>query len=216
MNASPSMPSREKPPVTVELRADSATREVIDMADGIDRIMGNRALYARMLKRFRSDYALGAVPIGAALADGDTILAHRLAHTLKGAAGLIGARRLHQQASTLELAIRTNPPAQQAALAALVDPFYQVLHLLDRVLAGGAPDGMATEAPQRTLMQDPALLARLVQLLIDADGAAVDLLEESGASLRVILGEARLAQLTKAVNDFDFDGALRALRQTAS
>ncbi|HEX8615189.1 MAG TPA: Hpt domain-containing protein [Telluria sp.] len=209
------MPLKEKSPA-VELRADAVTRDVIDMADGIDRIMGNRDLYARMLKRFRSDYAHGAVPIGVALADGDVILAHRMAHTLKGAAGLIGAHRLHQHACTLELAIRTDPPAQQAALAALVLPFDQVLRLLDQVLAGSAPDGFVLDMPQRTLMQDPVLLARLVQLLIDADGAAVDLLEESGASLRVILGEARLAQVTKAVNDFDFDGALRALRKTAS
>lgn len=203
------------PPASIELRSDTATREIIDMADGIDRIMGNRELYARMLKRFRSDYAHGALPIGVALADGDAVLAHRLAHTLKGAAGMIGAHRLHQHASALELAIRTDPPAQQAALAALAAPFDQVLQLLDQVLAGGAFDGLVLDTPQRTLMQDPVLLARLVQLLIDADGAAVDLLEESGASLRVILGEARLARVTKAVNDFDFDGALCALRQTA-
>ncbi|UOD31848.1 Hpt domain-containing protein [Massilia violaceinigra] len=209
------MPPNEKPPVPLELRADAATREVIDMADGIDRIMGNRALYARMLQRFRSDYAHGPLPIGAALAAGDTILAHRLAHTLKGAAGLIGAHRLHQHASTLELALRTDPAAQEAALAALGDPFDQVLRLLDQVLAGGAPSGFVQDMPQRSLMPDPALLARLVQLLVEADGAAVDLLEESGASLRVILGEARLAQVTKAVNDFDFDGALRALGQAA-
>ncbi|NHZ43251.1 Hpt domain-containing protein [Massilia aquatica] len=209
------MPPNEKPPVPLELRSDAATRQVIDMADGIDRIMGNRALYARMLQRFRSDYAHGTLPIGAALAAGDTILAHRLAHTLKGAAGLIGAHRLHQHASTLELAIRTDPAAQEAALAALGDPFNQVLRLLDQVLAGGAPNSVALDMPQRSLMPDPALLARLVQLLVEADGAAVDLLEESGTSLRVILGEARLAQVTKAVNDFDFDGALRALRQAA-
>lgn len=206
---------RDQPPAFIDLRADAATREVIDMADGIDRIMGNRELYARMLKRFRSDYAHGAVPIGVALAEGDAVLAHRLAHTLKGAAGMIGAHRLHQQASALELAIRTGSPAQQAALTALVRPFDEVLHLLDKLLAGSAPDGVVLDMPQRSLMQDPALLARLVQLLIDADGAAVDLLEESGTSLRVILGEARLARVAKAVNDFDFDGALRALRQTA-
>lgn len=206
---------REKPPAAIDLRADPATRDVLDMADGIDRIMGNRDLYARMLKRFRSDYAHGAVPIGAALADGDAVLAHRLAHTLKGAAGMIGAHRLHQQASALELAIRTDAPAQQQALAAMVRPFDEILHLLDKLMAGSAPDGFALEMPQRSLMQDPALLARLVQLLVDADGAAVDLLEESGTSLRVILGEARLARVTKAVNDFDFDGALLALRQTA-
>ncbi|MCE3606948.1 Hpt domain-containing protein [Massilia sp. P8910] len=215
MNNRHVMSSREKLPARVALRADSATRAVIDMADGIDRIMGNRELYARMLKRFRSDYAHGAVPIGQALAAGDAVLAQRLAHTLKGAAGMIGAHRLHQDASVLELAIRTDPPAQQAALNALMGAFDKVLHLLDQVVTGSAPDGFALDMPQRPLMQDPVLLARLVELLIDADGAAVDLLDESGASLRVILGDARLARVTKAVNDFDFEGALSALRQTA-
>ncbi|ATQ73088.1 phosphotransfer domain-containing protein [Massilia violaceinigra] len=209
------MPPREKPSIPIELRADATARAVIDMADGIDRIMGNRDLYARMLKRFRSDYAHGAVPIAEALGAGDTILAHRRAHTLKGAAGMIGAHRLHEHASSLELAIRTDPLAQQVALNALAGAFDKVLHLLDQVLAGSAPDGFVLDMPQRPLMQDPVLLARLVELLIDADGAAVDLLDESGASLRVILGEPRLARVTAAVNDFDFEGALRALRQSA-
>jgi HPt (histidine-containing phosphotransfer) domain-containing protein len=202
-------------PTAIGLHADLATHDVLDMADGIERIMGDRVLYARMLKRFRSDYAHGALPIGAALADGNAVLAQRLAHTLKGAAGMIGAHCLHLHASTLELAIRTDPPAQQDALAALLLPFDQLLRLLDAVLAGHAPQGFALDMPQRHLMQDPVLMARLVELLIDADGAAVDLLVESGASLRVILGDARLARVAQAVKDFDFDGALCALRQTA-
>ena len=209
----------DKPSCTMVLASDAATRSIIDVADGIDRIMGNRELYQRMLNRFRSDYRHGTLPIGHALVRGDRALAHRLAHTIKGSAGMIGAHVLHAEASALEVVIRTGDQTQPQELAALDTALEQVLEVIDRLLLQGRQHEAATmaqpEAP-RTLLADPALLARLVELLVSGDGAAVDLLEESGTSLKVVLGEARLRQVADAVHAFDFDGALLALRQTAS
>ena len=102
------MSPRENLPDTIELRADLVTRDTIDVNDGIERVMGNRELYARMLRRFRNDYEQGALPIRTALSDNDPILAHRLVHTLNRAAGLVGADRLHARDSAHEEAIRTN------------------------------------------------------------------------------------------------------------
>ncbi|UUZ52297.1 hypothetical protein LP419_22135 [Massilia sp. H-1] len=47
----------------IELRADPVTRDIIDVADGIERLMGNRDLYARMLRRFRREYQDATLPI---------------------------------------------------------------------------------------------------------------------------------------------------------
>jgi HPt (histidine-containing phosphotransfer) domain-containing protein len=205
------MPPREKAPHSIDSAPQYA--DIIDVADGIDRLMGNRDLYARMIERFRSDYRDGVAPVRAALAAGDRTLAHRRIHTLKGSSGMIGAHRLHQAACALEVAIRTDPGAEQACLADMVPEFDKVLAGLDRLLAGAVVAQPRPVLP-RALLQDSALLAQLVDLLLAGDGAAVDLLEESGASLKVILGDARLAQVAAAVNEFDFEGALRALRQT--
>lgn len=208
--------SSEHPPAPTELRADPLTRDILDVNDGIERVMGNRDLYGRMLRRFRHDYQEGMLPIRTALADADTALAHRLVHTIKGASGMIGAHRLHARASLLEEAIRTNGADQRELLASLTPEFDKVLHLLDVLLDGSPPPGMAVHVPQRRLLGDAALLARLIELLTNGDGAAVDLLAESGASLKVILGDATLARVAAAVNGFRYHEALDALGETAN
>ena len=207
--------SREHPPAPTELRADPVTRDILDVNDGIERVMGNRDLYGRMLRRFRNDYQRGVLPIRTALADADITLAHRLVHTIKGAAGMIGAHRLHARACQLEEAIRTNGAHQREMLASLAPEFDKVLHLLDVLLDGSPPAGMPVHVPQRQLLGDAALLARLIELLTNDDGAAVDLLDESGASLKVILGEATLIRVAAAVNGFRYHEALSALGETA-
>lgn len=209
------MPPREKPHDPTDHALGAASKDIIDVTDGIDRIMGNRELYARMLARFRADYRDGARPIRDALATGERSLAHRRAHTLKGSSGMIGARRLHELACALEVAIRTDPAGEQACLALLAPEFDKVLVMLDGLLAD-SPVARQPSAPPKPLLADSALLAQLVELLLAGDGAAVDLLEESGASLKVILGDARLEQVAAAVNDFDYEAALQALRHTAS
>jgi HPt (histidine-containing phosphotransfer) domain-containing protein len=198
----------------IKFHTSAGTRNVIDVNDGIDRIMGDRALYARMLKRFRSDYAAGAGPIRSALASGDRILAHRISHTLKGAAGMIGAHRLHNHACALEIALRTCSGAEAIALDALAPAFERALQVIDTLLSGTAvmPE---PEPPTRLLLPDSVLLEKLVELLIDGDGAAIDLLEESNTSLKAILGNARLEEVVAAANEFDYERALLALRRVA-
>ena len=205
------MHPREFPPDTVELRADAVTRETLDVNDGIERVMGNRDLYGRMLRRFRNDYEQGALPVRTALSDRDTTLAHRLVHTLKGASGMIGAHRLHERASALEEAIRTTAPGQRETLASFATEFDKLLQLLGILLDGSPPPGMPVHLNSRALLGDAALLQRLVELLSNGDGAAVDLLDEMAPSLRVILGEAMLGRVTAAVNRFEFAAALAVL-----
>ena len=199
----------------IELRADAVTRDTLDVNDGIERVMGNRELYGRMLRRFRNDNRDGALPIRSAIVQDDLVLAHRLVHTLKGSSGMIGAHRLFERAAALEEALRTNAPDRREATASLATEFDKVLHLLDILLDGSPPAGMPVRVPPRPLLADSALYDRLTELLSKEDGAAVDLLDESRASLQVILGDATLERVTEAVNAFDFREALKVLGETA-
>lgn len=187
---------------------------VVDMRDGLERIMGDRPLYARMLARFRDDYQAGTAPIARALASGDRELAHRVTHTMMGAAGMIGARRLHAQAAVAERAIRTGNGAEAQELARLEPELALAREHIDALIAAmpmaGAP---AAPALPPALRDDDALLAQLAVLLENGDGAAVDLLESSRVSLQVVLGEAALAEMLAATHDFDFARALTALRR---
>ena len=206
--------TEEETPSAIERRADAAAREVVDVGDGIDRVMGDRDLYARMLRRFRKDYSGGDQPIRTALDCGDRALAHRLSHTLKGAAGMIGARPLHHAASALETALRTMSGTESACLAALTPALSQVIAVLDQLLDDAAPAPVQADAPTAAIA-DPALLARLLDLLMSGDGAAIDLLDDSEASLRMILGDAQFNEVATAANEFDYDRALGALRRPA-
>ena len=187
------------------------TRDIIDVADGIDRVMGERRLYARMLVRFRREYSSGAGAIVAALDRGDTTEAHRLTHSLKGAAGMIGALGLHISATAAEHAIRTAMPRMRDYITALDSEFVKVVRLLDVLI----DDMVISEAPPRTLLAYPALIARLAELLLEGDGAAVDLINESAASLRTVLGETAFGALSLAINNFDYPHALQLLRNAA-
>lgn len=202
-------------PSTVELSADPAARAIVDFDDGIDRVMGDRELYTRMLRRFRKDYADGDRPIRVAMTAGDRALAHRLTHTLKGAAGMIGAHPLHRAASALETALRTASGTEAACLDVLTPALAEVIGVLDHLLDAAAP--AARHAPGwtgRHGVADPALLANLLDLLASGDGAAVDLLVSSEASLRMILGDAGFDEVAGAANEFDYEGALGLLRRT--
>jgi HPt (histidine-containing phosphotransfer) domain-containing protein len=77
----------------------------------------------------RQNHAGSAREIRAAIQQGDIGLAHRLAHSLKGVAGTIGANQLQENAKRLELALAGGQAAQyegylaqvEAALASLMD-----------------------------------------------------------------------------------------------
>lgn len=191
----------------------AATPTLLDAADGIARVIGDRALYARMLRRFHDDYRAGAAPIRAALAHGDVRLAQRIAHTLAGAAGMISAPALQRQARALELALHEAACVQPDAVDALDAALAEVLQLIERRLADEPAADRLPQAPPAAPLSGRALVAQLAALLASGDGAAVDLLEASGAGLRAALGESGLCAVTRAANEFDFEGALEVLRR---
>jgi HPt (histidine-containing phosphotransfer) domain-containing protein len=187
-----------------------AARGPLDVADGVQRVMGDHALYLRMLRRFCDDYAEGAAPIRRALDGGDLGLARRLAHNLKGASGMISAAAVHRQAALLEAALRDPCPNQADSLdtldRALAALSRAIAPLLAQAVTPAALPEASAPAPVRAL-----LLAQLADLLDRGDGAALDLLEQSADSLRAELGAAQLHAVAQAANEFDFDGALTAL-----
>ena len=191
----------------------AATPGVLDVADGVGRLLGDRALYALTLSRFREDYRHCGAALRAAIGGGELEKAERHAHTLKGAAGMIGASSLYLQASLLELALRNRAPGQQETVALVEAALADVMRAIDDALAGASG---ADAAPARhTALADRAVVAQLAGLLDRGDGSALDLLEASGASLAAALGAAAFEEVARAAHRFDFEAALEALRRAA-
>jgi HPt (histidine-containing phosphotransfer) domain-containing protein len=202
----------------------------VNHAGGIARLMGDGALFARVLARFRKEYRETASGIRSALAAGDTALALRLVHTLKGAAGMIEAVPLRQAAHALEQALSgdtsdTGDASGRAdawqCLARLEQALERVLLELDAAAALAAANPTPA-APTRSAPPDAANLAahahahsaqRLAALLDEGNGEAVDLVREAEDALTAQLGEQRYRQLAETIEAFDFDGALALLMQ---
>ena len=82
--------------------------EGIDVKAGIRRVTGNTKLYLDLLRRFVEGQRDSAERIQGAIESGDRALAERIAHTVKGVAGNIGAADAQAAAGKLEASIREN------------------------------------------------------------------------------------------------------------
>ena len=180
----------------------------IDHAAGLDRVMGDQAMYLRILGRFRSDYRDKATRLRAALDGGDLPLAQRIAHTLKGAAAMIEARRLRRLATEVEHAMRSGVGADPRLVERLGRELERVMLELDLLLEQPAE---LTEGIAARVVAE-ADMARLCEMLDTGDSAAQDFVEEPFAGLRILLGVTRAAELQAAMAAFDFERALHLLR----
>jgi two-component system, sensor histidine kinase and response regulator len=179
--------------------------EGLNVEAGLQVCAGNRQLYQRLLTKFVQAESDFSSRFAAAIQVSDQTAAIRIAHTLKGSAGTLGAAALQDAASQLEEACRQGLDDAVVAtpLAAVVRELSQVLPVISRYLA---------QAPSRQpTLSDPPTVARLLTELRDQlaahDPAARDTAESLlGATLGSSLQSVTQA-LCRAVADYDFDGA---------
>jgi two-component system, sensor histidine kinase and response regulator len=180
----------------------------IDTVAGLRRMAGNAAAYLALLRRFAERHAAAREAIAAALAAGDAAAAERLAHTLRGVAGNIGAEGLAAAAQRVEDAVRTGAPA---ALA--LDELGATLAPLVAALQRALPPPTAAAAPAAADRADAGAASRqLAALLAASDVAALAFLAKNSAVLRASLGE-DFGAVERAAESFDFAAALGALRR---
>jgi two-component system sensor histidine kinase/response regulator len=188
----------------------------LDARDGLARVAGNRKLYLKLLRQFAGQQGPAVTQITEALAASDTALAERLAHTLKGVAGNIGAKAVQSAASQLEKSIRERAGAAvietaKQSVASALDPLVAALQQ-----AFPDPAGEAAPAPT-TVAVDPAqtraAAAQLTQLLAEFDPGAADFIEANQAALRPLFPGERWPQFTALVQGYAFAEAQAQLEQ---
>jgi len=192
------------------LLSNAPIRQHLDVEEGLDRLMGERALYLQILRRFLQDYRDSCERIQALLTQQQEAKAQLAAHSLKGSAGLIGAQLVHDQAVLVENAIADG--ADSAALIAQLDVLLrETCASIDNLLHEHG-NKVATNAPPAV---DPAqlraVIEELVGLLREGDGAAIDLVEKSATVLASALGVPTFQMIAAATHAFDFETALDVL-----
>ncbi|XHS77042.1 PAS domain S-box protein [Burkholderiaceae bacterium UC74_6] len=188
----------------------------IDTEAGLTLTMGDMRLYRRLLTQFRESQADFSDRFAAARADvQDPSAARRAAHTLRGTAGMIGAKAVQAAAAALEQACASEAGADgvDESLAATLSQLMPVIEGLRSL----ADEREAAEPAQAASAIDTAglngHLVRLVELLeggdVEASAAIADI-------TRLCQGTPVAASLKKVaalIDDCDFDAALVALRK---
>jgi len=200
-------------PVVTEQRppADSASLEIpgIDTQTALKRIGGNRQRYVSLLRRF-ADSQVGAVgEIRAALNAQDTATAQRIAHSLKGAAGNLGANALATAAGSAEVAIKTQSKVEPA-LVEMERTLFAAVGAIQKTLpsAEKVESRMSGNGDPSVVLQP---LSRLQKLLEADDSEAAEFMLEAQGSFAAVLSGTEIETLTRMVSDFDYESALHAV-----
>jgi len=181
----------------------------IDTKTGLARVGNNSKLYLNILHKFRDSQAHTPEEIEQALATGDRRTAERLAHTLKGVCGNVGADKLRAAARVLEAAIKAgqdDTATEQAAVRRELTLVVAALEELDQarptVVQTAAVPGMEEIRP---------MLEQLRSLLEDDDADATEVLENLQGQYAGSTFAAAFDPLALAIGDYEFEVALKYL-----
>jgi two-component system sensor histidine kinase/response regulator len=212
--AAPPADAREAPAGTAGLPAVAG----LDTRDGLSRVGGNEALYLNLLRGFSERHGRTAGQIGEALAESDTTTAERLAHTVKGVAGNLGARDVQTAAGRLETALRERSasPDVEAARQQLASALGILLGGLQSALGvqpAAAPQPAATEADAARAREAGAAL---LTLLSDSDPEATDFVDANRETLRPLFDAAGWEGFARLVADYEFRDARLQLERAVN
>ncbi|WP_338847324.1 AAA family ATPase [Massilia sp. W12] len=181
----------------------------IDLQAGLSRVAGRRSLYLQLLRRF-ADSQRGCIDeLRAELAQGHRAEAARLAHSLRGVAGNIGADALSAAARQLEYRLQA-PHLDEHEIAddvqALAAQLQDLLPQIDAWLAAQQPP-VSAEAVAQSIAPAQAQ-AELRRLLQEGSADAPAYFTEQRSAFATL---PQCAALEAALQQFDFDAALACL-----
>ncbi len=201
----------------------------IDVRSAVERLAGDIELYYRLAAVFAAEQEGIGERIQAALDNEDTALAARLAHTLKGQAGAVGAFAVQAEAAELERAIAAEQNSThiltrlQTVLSSAITALAQLPNNSAAALApttagpdnASAPAVAGTPTEENNASAITAIMQNLDRKLKDSSFSALEEFERLSHILRESGSEAQLQKLSRQVNTFSMEAARRELRALA-
>ena len=188
----------------------------LDVAKVMGRIGDDGDLFRNMLRWFCDGQADCMRDVRAAIASGDLATAQRLAHTLKGAAGDIGATRLSEAAKRMESALRTPSTAGSLALVDAVEALLvEQLANIQRAMTRPTGNPLSAEIPAGNAAIGD-LMRELAKMLRADDAQALELLAPLTALVRGSAHADEYRRLIGLVERFSLHEALSVLQGIAS
>ncbi len=152
----------------------------VDTATGLRRVGGNLRTYRKILGSFTESFGSVVAQIRSALDDGASEEAQRLAHTVKGVAGNLGAEQVFEAAGQVERCIKQQESEQYGeVLGQLEATLCSAIQSITEALARDeTPSRKVSEAADRTTTSGDtdvaAQMNQLAELLRSGDADAVD------------------------------------------
>lgn len=208
--ASPDAAAPPDTPVTPARNSDSGALQIsgIDTNSALKRTGGNRRRYEGLLRKFAEQQAEAVKDIRIALAAGDVATAERAAHSLKGAAGNLGAGGVAEMAATTEAALKAGGDVN-GALESLATSLDAVVHAIRAALPSDELTNGASRAADPAVVSGP--LIRLRELLRSDDAEAAEFIVNVRDTLSAVLSRDEIDTLAGHIDNFDFEAALKCL-----
>ncbi|MBF0611863.1 MAG: response regulator [Magnetococcales bacterium] len=184
----------------------------LDVQTGLKRVAGNQQLYHSLLRQFVQQQAGAGQAIGNHLAQGALADAQRVAHTVKGLAGNLGANLLFLAATQLDHALQNQSPATeiQELLAGFNLQLGQVVKTLQELFLAEESQSPALDAVSQEKLA--AGLEKLEKLLSEEDAESLDCFLELRSGLVTMIDAQTLATLEDAMNSYEFSTAQMTLQ----
>jgi CheY-like chemotaxis protein len=208
--------SEEKKDVAPEMKAATAAVDPDDVpglsvSRALRNLGGNRELYKKLLRRFTESYSNLPEQVLDALRAEDRQLAVRLAHTVKGVAGNLGAFALSEASAVLEKTLAAEGE-HAAPLERVAEALRQALEGIELLLAStGAPGKAESAARARLSGEEKERLVAFLTTLPDTMSLDWTAVQDRLKGYAAVLGHGASASaysaLAAAVDDFDVDGA---------
>ena len=181
----------------------------LDIELGLKSVRGRMESYLRLLGNFAQNHDADFQKIRDCLLSGDHTEARRLAHSLKGASGALGAHAVQHAAALLEMAIKESHPA--AEIAVLIEDASAFYERLQFDIAKLKPE--SSKAADETGLDASAVQAIISNMrlqLINSDFSAVQTLSNHPDLFGKLLGD-KQKQFANCLSSFDFEIALALL-----
>ena len=175
---------------------------VLDMQFGVSQLSGNRQLLIKLLNKFREENEETVERLQQALQQQDLSTSKSIVHTLKGVAGNLGMRVLHQNCKRLEEAI-LHQQDTHSLFVVFAESVEMTFEKIKAESAASSPEFLAQ--PEKAENGQVALITKLKQ----NEYIPPDELERllSGLTLEPCLIE----KLRESINDLDYPIALNIL-----
>ncbi len=183
----------------------------LDVSTALRRLGGNTKLYRKLLEQFLESQAKSGEEFQAAMRRGDKETAKRIAHTLKGLGGSLGATELASAAESLETACGLGSDEEVAEKSQVCFTTLDTVQDMLRQALGRELQEIENAA-QVVTPETLQVMSELRHFLEDDDASAQRFFENNELVIARALLKEDFQALRQAVQHFDFEAALDVLR----